>query len=470
MSKKIDLAKNTLIVAAGKMSTQIVSFLLVPLYTFFLTPYEYGYIDLIITYIVLLTPIITLQLDRAAFRFLIDSRNSEIEKKRVISSTISTVCAILSFALIISLVISNFVSIKYLGLIIISIIVMIFSNLFMQLARGLGQNKKFAFANIIGSGATLIANIILVFILHMGITGIFISMILSNAVILLYILLSLKLFHYISYKSIDKKTNKELIHYALPLVPSGISWWVINVSDRTIISIFISVAANGIYAIANKYAAIFNAIFSIFDMTWTESASMHINSKDKNEFFSEVFNTTIRLFGSLGLLLIALLPLIFNLIINNKFSEAFFYIPILIVASLMSAIVSQYSAIYVAKKLTKKVLTTSISAAIINISLNLILINYIGLYAAALSTIAAFLVMAIFRHFDTKKYVQITYANHILLKLMVSYAYVIYLYYLNNPILNIINIISVTLITFTLNRDFIKATKKQLINKFKKNK
>ena len=67
-----DLAVNTIIIGIGKFSTQIVSFLLLPLYTSILTAEEYGIYDLIITIATFLLPIITLLMQESMFRFLID--------------------------------------------------------------------------------------------------------------------------------------------------------------------------------------------------------------------------------------------------------------------------------------------------------------------------------------------------------------------------------------------------------------
>lgn len=467
MSKKKELIKNTLIVAAGKISTQMVSFLLIPFYTLLLSPYEYGYVDLATTYIVLLAPIIALQIDRASLRYLIESRGRKEKEKEIISNSILIIINMVIISICALFVLSFFIKITNIKLIAITIITIIFSNLFLQFARGMGGNKKFAIANILGSITTLTSNVVFVFLLHKGIAGVFISMILSNLIILIYTLMSMKIYQYIKINSLKKEVRKKLIKYSLPLVPSGLSWWAINVSDRTIVSLMINVTANGIYAIANKYTMIFNAIYSIFDMTWTESASLHINAKDKNEFFSDVFNNSIKIFTSLNLLLIAILPFIFNIIINEKFSESYQYIPILLTASLMSAMVAQYSAIYVAKKMTKKVLTTSIMAAAINITLNLVFIQSLGLYATSISTVVAFFTMAIFRHFDTKKYVKIKYEKFLIPKIICFYIIVIFIFYLNNPALNIINFLAMILFITIINRHIITSSKNKLTNRLR---
>lgn len=459
MNRKKELVKNTLILGLGKVSTQLVSFLLLPLYTLFLSPSEYGTVDLIITYIALLVPAVTLQLEMASFRFLVDARSSEHDKKQIISNILQVVSMILVVCIALFLIVNVVIPIQYAGLILLNICVTIFSNLFLQFARGVGDNKKFAIACIIAGLVTLLSTVLLIVLAHMGAGGMLLSIALANLGCVLYLFFALKLYRYISFKAQDKKLQKKLIEYSFPLVPNGISWWVIHVSDRTIISIIIGVAANGIYAVANKYAAIFSSAFSIFSMSWTESASMHINDKDRDKFFSETSNASIRLFGSLGLVLIAYIPLAFPFLINVSYSEAYLYIPILIVAAFFNAIVGLYSAVYVAKKMTKQVANTSIIAAVINIALTIVLMKLIGLYAAAISTAVAFLAMAIYRHYDVKKYVKITYEKNIFVKLAIVYAFTIVLYYYNNFLGNIANALIITIIIILLNKSIIKVIK-----------
>ena len=86
MNKKKELAKNTIIIFLGKVCTQLISFLLLPLYTSYLITEEYGFVDLVTTYVTLIVPIITMELEMSVFRYLVDCRKDKDEKKRVFSN------------------------------------------------------------------------------------------------------------------------------------------------------------------------------------------------------------------------------------------------------------------------------------------------------------------------------------------------------------------------------------------------
>ena len=161
--------------------------------------------------------------------------------------------------------------------------------------------------------------------------------------------------------------------------------------------------------------------------------------------------------GSLGLLLIAGAPIIFSLLVGKNFQGALQYVPVLIVAAFFNAMVGIYSAIYVAKKMTKQVATTSIAAAVINVVLTLVGIRYFGIWAAAGATAVAYAAMVVFRHYDLKKYVSITYERYLFVKLAASYAVVICLFYLGGTLAVGTSIIIAALVAVLFNISIAKS-------------
>ena len=467
MNMKRELAKNTLIIILGRFSTQLISLFLLPLYTVYLSPKELGFVDLVVTYIALLVPVLTIQMEMAGFRFLIDARGDESKKKAVISNILQMVMGILALLGVVYLLFARFINLPYESIILLNIGASIFASVYLQFARGLGDNKRFAIASTLTGVATFLATLLLVVRGGAGAGGVLGALAIANLTCAIYLFWALKLYSYIDLFKGSRELKRKLLHYSLPLVPNGLSWWVISVSDRTIISIFLGLSANGIYSVSNKYAAIFASVFAIFSMALTESASLHINTKGGDKFLSETNSTSMKLFGGFGLLLIAAVPFVFKFLIGPEFQQASQYIPILIVAALCNAAVGIYSAIYVAKKMTKQVATTSIAAATINIVLTLAFIRTLGIYAAALATVVAYGSMAVFRHYDLKKYIHISYEKHLLLKIGMAYAAVIGLYYIKSPIANLINIALAAAIAVLLNRSTIGSAKNMFFGMLK---
>ena len=272
---------NTIILFIGKFATQFMSILLLPLYTHYLLKEDYGLVDLFQTYISLFIPVLTLRVDSATFRFLIDQRNNENGKKEIISNIVIILLGGLFITILIAIWISLFVHIKYYSYLIVNLLIMIISSIFLQILRGLGKNKAYSIASIIVGIITLTANTIFIIVLKKGAESILISSSIANLFCILFVILNTKLFNYIDFRFLKSKKIYEILKYSFPMIPNALSWWVINVSDRTIISIFLGVAFNALYAVSCKFSNILNSIFSIVNMSWQETTSLHINDIDK---------------------------------------------------------------------------------------------------------------------------------------------------------------------------------------------
>lgn len=468
MSKGKDLAKNTAIVSIGKICTQLITFFLLPVYTAVLSNEEYGVVDLLNTLTSLLLPIATLQIEQGIFRYLLDCRENK-EKQTTLITTVSKFILVQSaICILIFLCASPFIHNEYKYFLMANLLMGILSSISLQICRGLGDNKTYAVGSFITGALTVILNVIFIVAFKWGAYGMLIATAISNLLCAIYVFVKKKIYKYIDIKQKDKKLLKDIIKYSVPLIPNMISWWIVSASDRTIISAVIGVAQNGIYSAANKFSGIFSTLYSVFNLTWTESASININSEDRDEFFSKIFDFIVRFFGSLCLGTIAVMPFVFGILVNEKFAESYYQIPILILGSVFNILVSFLGSVYVAKKLTKEIAKTSIIAAIINIVVNIALINQIGLYAASISTVIAYFAMFIYRWIDVKKYVSIKTNKTLIAVLSVSFLVAIITYYLKMKIISIVVLLAVIIIAIYINKDSAKYLTEIVKKRFKK--
>ena len=468
MSKGKDLAKNTAIVSIGKICTQLITFFLLPVYTAVLSNEEYGVVDLLNTLTSLLLPIVTLQIEQGIFRYLIDCRENN-EKQIKLITTIIRFMIIQSIAcIVIFLCVSPFIHNEYKYFLIANLLMGIFSSLLLQICRGLGDNATYAIGSFITGAFTVVLNVIFIVAFRWGAYGMLGAIAISNFICSVYIFLKRKIYKYIKPKQFDKKILKEIIKYSVPLIPNMISWWIVSASDRTIISAVIGIAQNGIYSAANKFSGVFTTLYSVFNLTWTESASININSEDRDEFFSKILDFVIRFFGCLCLGTIAVMPFAFNILINEKFAEAYYQIPILILGSVFNILVSFVGSIYVAKKLTKEIAKTSIISAVINIFVNIALIKSIGLYAASISTVIAYALMFIYRWIDVKKYVKFNVNKILMFALTIMYGITIFTYYLKNTTISVVVLVIVVIFAIITNLNSVSYLKQIVKDKIKK--
>ena len=116
--------------------------------------------------------------------------------------------------------------------------------------------------------------------------------------------------------------------------------------------------------------------------------------------------------------------------------------------------------------MVKQVANTTIISAILNILINLLLIKKFGLYAASASTLLAYLIMAIYRYIDIKKYLKIKLNFKKILAFFIAFFISSGLYFANNLYANILNLLFVTAFCIILNKSFLITAFYKIENKF----
>ena len=162
------------------------------------------------------------------------------------------------------------------------------------------------------------------------------------------------------------------------------------------------------------------------------------------------------------------MPYLYKIFIDEKYIPGYNLVPFLLIAALFNVIQGLVVSVHAAKKDTKSIAKTSAAAAIINIVVHLGTIHYLGLYAAPVSTLCSYLVIAMYRFIDTsKKYFRIRIDKKLVIISMTSLCVVLSCYYYNRPLTNAISLIFGTSVSILLNISTINSIKKIAINKIK---
>lgn len=457
MSRQKDLAKNTAILTVGKVCTQCISFFLLPLYTAILSAEDYGTFDLFVTYATLLLPLINWQLDQGLFRFMLDYRGNKDEQKKLFSTLLLSSTAQNIIYVILFICIEPFLKIENAYFLLLYVVLQVYNALFLQFVRGLGYSIKYTIASFISASATTVLNVIALVFLRMGLQGLFVSTLTAQLLTLIYLVVSSRSWEYFSLKNARIGTFKKVGTYSIPLIPNNLAWWVVNASDRTIISHVLGTAANGIYSVANKFPNVFINFYNILNLSWTETVSLHYNDEDRDEFLTDTMTSLVKLFVAACLGIVACMPFVFPIMVNAKYNAAYNQILILMYAMLFRVLVGLYSCVYVAQKNAKKIAYTSISAAIINITVDLILINKIQVFAASLSTLVAFLSMFIVRYIDVNKTVHMRIKKPIAVGSVLLSVMLIGTYYCNNKVVQFVTLCITAIYAVVTNMDLLKS-------------
>lgn len=457
MSRQKDLARNTAILTVGKVCTQCISFFLLPLYTAILSAEDYGTFDLFVTYATLLLPLINWQLDQGLFRFMLDYRGNKDEQKKLFSTLLLSSTVQNTIYVVLFICIEPFLKIENAYFLLLYVVLQVYNALFLQFVRGLGYSIKYTIASFISASATTVLNVIALVFLRMGLQGLFVSTLTAQLLTLVYLVISSRSWEYFSLKNARIGTFKRVGTYSIPLIPNNLAWWVVNASDRTIISHFLGTAANGIYSVANKFPNVFINFYNILNLSWTETVSLHYNDEDRDEFLTDTMTSLVKLFVAACLGIVACMPFVFPIMVNAKYSAAYNQILILMYAMLFRVLVGLYSCVYVAQKNAKKIAYTSISAAIINITVDLLLINKIQVFAASLSTLIAFLSMFIVRYIDVNKDVHMRIKKPIAIGSILLSIMLVGTYYCNNKVIQFVALCITALYAIVTNMDLLKS-------------
>ena len=461
MKREKELIKNTFILLIGTLLPKFASFITLPIYTKYLTKTEYGIYDLIFTIISLIVPLVTLQLQSAVFRKLINN-NDEIEKKKIIStSQIFTYIMAIIFSIILFFVFSS-VNIFSRLIIILFMILEIFIQMGLQTARGLGKNKVYSTTSIINSFLNVILVIPILIKFKLGLLGLICSLTMSLFLAYLYLIIKTKFYKFYNVKFFDLSTLKELLKYSIPMIPNSISWWIVNASDRLLITFFLGITQNAIYAAASKIPSLYSLFYNTFNMAWQESATKYKNTKDVENYYSNTFNILFMFLTSGMLLLIAITPILFKILINSTYEKSYYQIPILYISLYLLSFSNYLGGIYVALKKTTNLAKSVIIGAVINVIINFIAIKKFGLYAASISTVISYFIVLIYRIIDIKKYYKITYNFK---NIGISILFIIFsltLYYFKGILFTLTNIIFSIFIFIVFNKNLLYKMLKNL--------
>ena len=408
MSRIGYLAKNTGYLALGQLGTKILSFFLVPLYTYVLTTEEYGTYDLLNTTASLLIPILSLNICDASLRFPLDKN---YDRSDIFSISLHHLlqCTIWGGGIIALNHLFNVVPLinDYPLLFFLMLETSAANGIMNCFARGINKVKEVAVSGIICSVIIIFLNLLFLLPLHMGLFGYFLANILGFIGQSIYLFCGIKGWKYVKRGKLDKKLHREMLAFSKPMILNNISWWVNGVSNRYIIVWFCGVAANGIFSVSYKIPSILMMLQNIFTQAWTLSAVQEFDNRDKNTFFSQIYasyNVCMTIICSI--LIITSRP-IASILYAKDFYNAWQYVPFLLIATVFGSLSGYIGGLFAAVKNTKAFATTSIIGAGTNLFITLLLVWKIDVIGAAIAAFFSYALIWYLRLRSIKQYLDL---------------------------------------------------------------
>ncbi|SES96442.1 Membrane protein involved in the export of O-antigen and teichoic acid [Enterococcus malodoratus] len=401
-SKYKRLASNSFLFTIGNLGSKLITFFMLPLYTWKLSQSNFGISDLVMTTVSLLLPVVSLSVFDAVLRFSLDEDSDKIQ----IFTNSFFITLIGTAVLLVTIPIVIFFEIGYGIFIILILIAQIYQTLFSQYAKAINKIRIFAINGILLSFATAGLNVLFLVVFKLGITGYLFSIFLATMISNVWLWNVLKINRSINFKKLDRHFSGDLLKYSIPLIPNGIAFWITNTIGRYFILFFLGTSSNGLFAVANKIPSLLNVLNTIFFQAWQLSAIEEFDSTDNSKFYSRIFSFYSKfLFVGMSGILFILKPMI-SILVSQEFSDSWKYVPFLLLTVVYSSFSGFLGNYYVAAKSTNRVITTTIYGSIFNILGNGLLIPLVGLNGAGISSAISFFLVWIIRQKDTKRFVR----------------------------------------------------------------
>lgn len=378
----------------GSMMTPALGLILLPVYTNYLSPKEYGIMTTVQTLVGMFQLLLLLSLHGAVTRFYFDFLEDKDEQRKYLGSififvllfsTISCIILIFLSEQLAHLVFGNIpTNPYYFYLIGLSWLTSLIS---LPLALLRAKEKVITFVVVNFTKSILVISLTIYFIIVKGkgaesvlISDLFVSIII--AIVLWYLIKKDLKF------SLNKKYIKESLIFSIPLLPHVASGWIISSSDRIILEKYVSLSEVGVYALAVQVSLVLSLFYaSINNALVPRYTKLKVEGNDDSA--SKILKVFLILIISTGILGFTVLVYGLKFLTNESYHYSLKLLPFLIFAQILKGLYFIPVAKLFYYKKTNAIALSSTLAALINISINLFLIPIIGVRGAVISTIAS---------------------------------------------------------------------------------
>ena len=414
-------------------------FFLLPIYTRYLTPADYGIVSSMQVLNTILAVVFTLAIERSVYRLYWDYK-TEKEKKDYLGSMVVALGCIATIVLTLLFLFKGFVGLIYKSIpfypFYVYAILTAYFSVFGLVPKIYLQLKQKAGSFVILSIMQFVANtaFILWFIvgLKAGAEGMLKGQMIGCGIML-------PVFLFIGFKIINFTVNpsilKESLKFSLPMIPALLSAWVLNLSDRIFIERYFSLADVGIYSLGYKIAGLVLILAGAFNVAYEPVFYKLANSNDQVAAQKQLFsyNNTY----AMGVLLICFLVSLFAkegvvIFLDARYADAYKIVPIIALAYFVSLVGGLMNRSIYQEKKTVAMMLIMVSGALLNIALNFLLVPTLGAYGAAYATVLSYTGMFTVEYWYAKKCYFIDYDwNKIMMGLLLAVPLVYTVYFMD---------------------------------------
>ena len=264
------------------------------------------------------------------------------------------------------------------------------------------KSRLFASIKFINILVTVVLNIVLLLVFHLGVEGIFLSSLAAS--VLTFLLLVPTVQKHLVFK-VDGTLWKALLLFGLPGVPAGLAAMTMQVIDRPILRALTSDSVVGVYQANYRLGIFMMLVVQMFDYAWRPFYFTTAKEPNAREIFARVLTYMVLLMSGIFIVLtffirdIVTISFFGRSIIAPAYWEGLAVIPVVLLGYVFLGISTNLSAGLFIEKKTKLVPVSTFIGACVNVAVNLLLIPRFGMMGAAWATLVAYLAMAVSVYF-----------------------------------------------------------------------
>ncbi|MCR5629813.1 polysaccharide biosynthesis C-terminal domain-containing protein [Eubacterium sp.] len=460
---KKGLLSGTFVYLIGNAAVALLQLIMLRFITGNVNSEGYGYYDTIVKIDNLITPMLTLQISDAVFRFVLKGDNKD-KIKAITNGSFIIIIGIILTEFGVAIIGKFFIAFPHSFLVALYIISTNIFSFYQKLARAVGANLSYVKSNLIKAFLYLVLQVVLIYYFKLKVESLFIATILSTTFCLFYLEWKIKARKRIDIKAINLSYLKKMLIYSIPLVPNTMLWWFSSSVNSLYISTKIGLDSNGIYSVAGKFSSIIVMVTSVFNLAWQESAIKEYGSDSGKTFYNEVYKMFYRLICCAVIVCIPIMQLFLPHMIDVSYYDAIRYAPILVIGAGLSSTYGFFGQMYGAIGKTKGAAITTFYGVFTNLLIILIFTKYIGLWAPTLAVVCSSFVIMIMRYNQFKDEMKLSITKELLF-LVLLIVLIIPIYYLNNSILSIFVLLFGVGISLYINKSLINDIKTIIKNK-----
>lgn len=405
------LAKHTMIYGLGTVINSVVAILLLPVYTRYLTPTDYGIKELISITVDVIGILLAAGVSGGVLRFYFEY---EDEKKR--NEVISTATIGLSAVALCAFMLLSFFTkpmaafiidasdlYYYFNISLMSMCLNAVNNVGFGYLRAKQKSLLFIMLSLFRLLAMISFNIYFIVFLNLGVLGVLLSTLI--VAVITTCTMNIPILFIVGVK-FSKTIFKQLVWFGMPLVPAQIGGFIVHLSDRFFLKSYCSIADVGLYSLGHRFGTIPGTFISVpFNQIWQPRRFELYKQPGSEELFGRIFTYYLGLLIFIGLGISVLTREVLMIMADPKYWSAYAIVPLIVLANIIFNMNSHIDMGILIQKKTKYLAYIDGSNGLLILGLNFLLIWRYGIYGAALAKLIAFIYQTcLYYYFSSKIY------------------------------------------------------------------